>query len=73
MKNSTNNSKPLTWLEAVKYMKRGGKVRRKSWLPFDYLYLKDGLIYCDGGFPYLTVCKQPNRLKTGLWVKVKAL
>jgi len=45
--------KTINWKEAVKEMRKGKKIKKKSWHNGDYLYLADGTLYCDGGFDYL--------------------
>jgi hypothetical protein len=63
----------MNYQTALKYMEKGGKIKRKSWLKNDYLYLKDGLLYCDGDFPYLSipsVLKTKNRLFNGEWIGI---
>lgn len=48
-------------------MKRGGKITRKSWLKYDYLYIFEGILYCDGGFPFIHL----KRITVGNWLKYK--
>lgn len=43
----------MNWKKAVKYMRDGGRITRKSWLKDYYLYIEDGVLFCDGGFEYL--------------------
>ena len=57
----------MKWTKAVEYMQKGGRVTRKHWLEWDYLYIKNNVLFCDGGFeylPYLTNTK-------GKWIKYK--
>lgn len=43
----------MKWNKAVLAMQAGYKIRRKSWLKHDFIYLNRGVLYCDGGYPYL--------------------
>ena len=57
----------MTWKQAVEHMRQGGKVTRKHWLINDYLYLKEGVLFCDGNFEYLEYLKST----AGIWLKYK--
>jgi len=57
----------MNWKQAVKHMEQGGSVRRKSWLPGDFLFIRDGKLFCDGGFEYLAYLKSVS----GRWYKSK--
>ena len=61
----------MKWDEAYQYMLSGGKIKRENWLKNDYLYIKDNIVYCDGGYPYISI-KSENPLKyahRGYWIK----
>jgi len=59
---------PMNWAEANKHMAKGGKVCRKSWLRYDHLYLKEGVLMCDAGMEYLPLCKKLFNT-SGKWYK----
>ena len=43
----------MNWAEAVGYMSVSGMVTRKHWLKDDFLYMKNGILFDDGGNRYL--------------------
>lgn len=45
------------WFGAVSWMKKGGMIRRKTWPIDDFLFIKNGELFCDGGFNYLGYLK----------------
>jgi hypothetical protein len=55
----------MTWAEAVAFMRSGGKVTRKSWMEYDFLYMVNEVLYCDGGFPFLPLLGNT----AGKWLK----
>jgi len=57
----------MKWYKAVEYMEKGGKITRKSWLANDFLFLRNGVLFCDGEFPYLKLLKNTS----GEWIKYK--
>ena len=59
------DKKKMRWNQAVAYMKKGGKITRKHWLQYDYLYMKDDVIYCDGDYPYLIILPRSISLERG--------
>ncbi len=69
----------MNWKQAIKYMKKGGKVTRKHWLKNDYLFMKpnENVIYCDGGFTYVQLLvelkKNISALKRSIWIKSYAV
>lgn len=50
----------MTFAEAVEVMKYGSKVQRKIWLEDDYLFIENGVLMCDGGFPFITYLKDKD-------------
>ena len=42
----------MIFLEAIVMMREGYKVKRKIWLEDDFIYMKQGILYCDGDFEY---------------------
>jgi hypothetical protein len=42
----------LSFSEAFIKMLSGNRIRSCLWLDGDYIYLKDGVIFCDGGFAF---------------------
>lgn len=42
----------MNFVDAVKKMKHGKRVKRKKWLKSDYIYIKDKKIFCDGEYAY---------------------
>ncbi len=64
-------SKLMNWKQAYRRMEQGGAIKRRSWLAQDYLYLRDGEIYCDGGFPYAETDVDLKILERGVWVESK--
>lgn len=65
----------MKWLEAVAYMKKGGRIARKHWLKHDYLYMeavkigKDNICWKlldDGGNLYFDRIGNP---RIGNWIK----
>ncbi len=57
----------MKWREAVKFMLKGGRITRKSWLVDDYLYMKDNILFCDGGYEYLEYLQNVS----GEWLEYK--
>ena len=57
----------MNFREAVTKMALGKKVRRKTWLKDDYIYIENNVIYCDGGFSYLTYFRSAD-FKANDWV-----
>jgi hypothetical protein len=57
----------MNWKQAVKHMYQGGRITRKSWLPDDYLYIHNHILYCDGGYEYLEYLTTTQ----GEWLKFK--
>ena len=58
-------SKKLSFKQAVHFMSIGYKVKRKTWLKSDYIYMDSDFttyctIYCDGGFAYITYLKNAD-------------
>lgn len=43
----------MLFLEAIMLMNKGYKVKRKNWLRDDFIYIKKGILYCDGEFSYI--------------------
>lgn len=43
----------MIFLEAIMLMNKGHRVKRKRWLKDDFIYMKRGVLYCDGEYPYL--------------------
>jgi len=60
----------MKWKLAVKYMKKGGRITRKHWLAYDYLYIDkaSGLVFCDGDFEYVPIYTTKAHLR-GEWIK----
>lgn len=63
-------TKAMSWEKAVKFMQEGGAIRRKSWRVDDFLYLKDGVLFCDGGYEYLSLLQGTNGSWYGLTLDV---
>ena len=56
----------MTFTEAYKSMLKGYKVQCVSWDDEDFIYINDGIILCDGEFPFadkLTVRNVNSRWK----------
>jgi hypothetical protein len=49
----------MNFVNAVKKMKQGKRVKRKHWLKHDYLFIQESKILCDGGYEY------QDKLKVG--------
>jgi hypothetical protein len=58
----------VNWEDAVKYMRYGYKARRKSWLVDDYIFMKHGVLFCDGGFEYIEYITSTS----GQWIVFKS-
>jgi hypothetical protein len=50
----------MTFANALEFMKLGKKVQRKSWLEYDYLFIENDILMCDGGFPFITLLKKED-------------
>lgn len=53
-------TKNLNFKQAVELMYMGRKVKRKKWSKYDYIFITDFTIYCDGGFAYITYLKNAD-------------
>jgi len=60
----------MTFRQAVASMSQGNKVRRKTWLKDDYIYIENDVIYCDGGFSYITYFRSGD-FKANDWILYK--
>ena len=52
----------MNWAEAVEFMQKDPANRgtRKHWLRADYLYMKNGVLYCDADYEYLHLLRNTN-------------
>lgn len=57
----------MNWKEAVKFMENGGMVTRKHWLVSDFLFMENGVLMCDGMFPFLSLIGNTR----GVWLEYK--
>jgi hypothetical protein len=62
-----NVTKTMGFVEAVRALKSGKKITRKSWGKEDFLYMEDAKIFCDGGFSYQELLKPSDFLATD-WI-----